>query len=162
MIASELSDLAGETDTTIGEQDLSFADAAGVEEELTRGGVARRALVAEAEGSSPPSGIQHASPLHRTWIRRSRYGSMLSNLVQVSGAAACSKRALNANLPTVIRTSAMIADYGHVGPHRPSVAPHRTSTVGDMTCRRRKRGSIFLSRSEPDDDDRSAPLARKH
>src|ERR1700732_2097002 len=35
---------------------------------------------------------------------------MLSNLAQVSGAASRSKRALNANVPTVIRTSAMIAD----------------------------------------------------
>ena len=49
VIASKLPDLAGETDAAIGEQDLSLADAAGVEEELTRGGIARRALVAEAE-----------------------------------------------------------------------------------------------------------------
>src|SRR6267142_2485045 len=49
VIASELPDPAGETGTAIGEQDLSLADAAGMEEELTRGGVARRALVAEAE-----------------------------------------------------------------------------------------------------------------
>src|SRR6202011_4316227 len=49
VIASKLPDLAGETDAAIGEQDFSLADAAGVEEELTRGGIARRALVAEAE-----------------------------------------------------------------------------------------------------------------
>jgi hypothetical protein len=49
VVASKLPDLAGETDAAIGEQDLSLADAAGVEEELTRGGIARRALVAEAE-----------------------------------------------------------------------------------------------------------------
>src|SRR5207247_6674050 len=49
VIASELPDLAGETDAAIGEQELGLADPAGVEEELTRGGVARRVLVAEAE-----------------------------------------------------------------------------------------------------------------
>ena len=38
MIAGELSDLAGKTDAAIGEQDFSLADAAGVEEELTRAG----------------------------------------------------------------------------------------------------------------------------
>jgi len=136
VIASKVPDLAGETDAAIGEQDLSLADAHGVEEELTRGGIARRALVARPR-SSPPSGIQHASPLHRTWIRRSRYGSMLSNLAQVSGAASRSKRALNANVPTVIRTSAMITDY------RPS-KPAPANQLGGMNCRRRKRASISL------------------
>jgi hypothetical protein len=48
-IASKLPDLAGETDAAVGEQDFSLADAAGVEEQLTRGGVARRVLVASAE-----------------------------------------------------------------------------------------------------------------
>ena len=38
VIASKLPDLAGETDAAIGEQDFSLADAAGVEEELTRAG----------------------------------------------------------------------------------------------------------------------------
>jgi hypothetical protein len=33
------------------------------------------------------------------------------DLAQVSGAASRSKRALNGNVPTVIRTSAMITDY---------------------------------------------------
>jgi hypothetical protein len=37
VIANELPDLAYETDTAIG-QDLSLADAAGMEEQLTRGG----------------------------------------------------------------------------------------------------------------------------
>jgi hypothetical protein len=68
VIASELPDLAGETDTAIGEQDLSLADAAGVEEELTRGGVARRALVAEAEVK--PTGVG-SSTLRRSTARGS-------------------------------------------------------------------------------------------
>ena len=49
MIASQLSDLAAEAHAAIGEQDLGLANAAGMEEELTRDGVACRVLVAEAE-----------------------------------------------------------------------------------------------------------------
>ena len=49
VIASQLSDLAAEAHAAIGKQDLGLANAAGVEEELTRDGVARRILVAKAE-----------------------------------------------------------------------------------------------------------------
>src|ERR1051325_4566617 len=49
MIAGELADLAGETDRAISEEDLSLADAAGVEEDLPRRREARRVLMAEPE-----------------------------------------------------------------------------------------------------------------
>ena len=49
VIASQLSDLAAEAHAAIGEQDLGLANAAGMEEELTRNGVTRGVLVAEAE-----------------------------------------------------------------------------------------------------------------
>ena len=49
MVAGELSDLAGEADAAIGEQDLGLADAAGVEEDLARRRIARGILIAEAE-----------------------------------------------------------------------------------------------------------------
>src|SRR5215469_7791685 len=49
VVAGELSDLAGETDAAIGEQDLGLADAAGMDQELAGCGVARRVLVAEPE-----------------------------------------------------------------------------------------------------------------
>ena len=49
MVAGELADLARETDRAVGNQDLGLADTAGVEKELTRGGIARRVLVAKAE-----------------------------------------------------------------------------------------------------------------
>src|SRR5262249_21486963 len=52
VIASQLSDLAAESHAAIGQQDLGLANAAGMEEELTRDGVARRVLVAEAEVKS--------------------------------------------------------------------------------------------------------------
>jgi hypothetical protein len=49
MVTGELSDLAGEADAAIGEEDLGLADAAGVEQELARRRIARGILVAEAE-----------------------------------------------------------------------------------------------------------------
>src|SRR5215469_10036650 len=49
VIASQLPDLAAEAHAAVGQQDLGLAHAAGVKEELTRSGVARRVLVAEAE-----------------------------------------------------------------------------------------------------------------
>ena len=49
MVAGELSDLAGEADAAIGEQDLGLADAAEVEEGLARRRIARGILIAEAE-----------------------------------------------------------------------------------------------------------------
>jgi hypothetical protein len=47
VVAVELPGLAGETDRAVGEQDLGFADAAGVEKELAGRRVARRVLVAK-------------------------------------------------------------------------------------------------------------------
>ena len=74
VIASELPDLAGETDAAIGEQDLSLADAARVEEQLTRGGVARRVLVAEAEvqvAERNPARLAAPPHMNQRGIRRS-------------------------------------------------------------------------------------------
>lgn len=51
VVAGELPDLAGETDTAVEEQDLGLADAAGMEEELTGRRGTRGVLVAEAEAS---------------------------------------------------------------------------------------------------------------
>src|ERR1700679_1288418 len=47
MISRELTDLAGETHIAVGEQDLGFADAAGIEDDLTRRRIAGVVLVAQ-------------------------------------------------------------------------------------------------------------------
>src|SRR5262249_3174101 len=74
VIASELPNLTGETDAAIGQQDFSLADAAGVDEQLTRGGVARRILVAEIEvkpterdpaGFAAPSHVDQPIPVRQ-------------------------------------------------------------------------------------------------
>src|SRR5437868_10309733 len=49
MVAGKLADLAGEADRAIREEDLSLADAAGIEEDLPWCRKARRVFVAEAE-----------------------------------------------------------------------------------------------------------------
>ena len=49
MVAGELPGLAGEQRPAVGKQDLGLADAAGVEEELASGGMARMVLVAQAQ-----------------------------------------------------------------------------------------------------------------
>jgi len=49
VVARELSGLAREAGLAVGEEDLGLADAAGVEEDLARPGVARRILEADAE-----------------------------------------------------------------------------------------------------------------
>jgi hypothetical protein len=65
MVAGELSDLAGEADAAIGEQDLGLADAAGVEEELARRRIARGILIAEAEVEiAEPDPARLAAPSH--------------------------------------------------------------------------------------------------
>jgi len=46
MVAGELADLAGEADTAISEQDLGLADAAGIENEVSRRREAGVVLVA--------------------------------------------------------------------------------------------------------------------
>src|SRR5580704_6527494 len=53
--------------------------------------------------SRSPSGIQHASPLQRTWMMRCRYGRRLRNFAQVLGAAAVSSFAAKTWEAAVIR-----------------------------------------------------------
>src|SRR5262245_20690531 len=60
VIAGQLADLAGEARAAVGEQDLRLADAAGIEEELAGGRVARVVLVTEPEVALPerhPGGL---------------------------------------------------------------------------------------------------------
>src|SRR5487761_2349122 len=49
MIAGELTNLAGEVHAAIGQQNLGFADAAGIKNDLTRRGKAGVVLIADAE-----------------------------------------------------------------------------------------------------------------
>src|SRR5580700_4143286 len=86
MITRQLPDLAGKTNRAIGDQYLGLADPAGIEDDLARCRIARRILGTDAKIEAAERDPE-ASPLHRTWISRSRYGSRASKRAQVTGAA---------------------------------------------------------------------------
>src|SRR5437764_13662561 len=108
MVAGELADLAGEADRAIREEDLSLADAAGIEEDLPRCRKARRVFVAEAEierAERDPAGLTAPPDMDQSLAM----GSRLSKRAQVSGAASRSNRAVKANGPALMRRSAIWA-----------------------------------------------------
>ena len=93
MIAGQLPHLAGEMHPAIGQQDFGFADAAGIEDDLTRRGIARVVFIADAEVEDRQSSVQTPSPLQRTWMAWLSNGIALRKAAQVLGASASSKRA---------------------------------------------------------------------
>src|SRR4051812_24784913 len=82
MVAGELAHLAGEAHATIGEQDLGFADASGVEDDLARRRIAGVVLISDSEveiaernpDSLPAPAHVHYLALERDVLEEGRAG----------------------------------------------------------------------------------------
>jgi hypothetical protein len=118
VIASQLSDLAAEAHAAIGEQDLGLANAAGMEKELTRDGVACRVLVAKAEikpAEWDPACLSAPPHVDQTLA--------LGQHALKSGASQRGRRAFKPS-PELERAAGdtdiyhAITDYGSLSPHR--------------------------------------------
>src|SRR5262249_10493565 len=120
MIAGELSDLAGETDAAIGEQDLRLAEATRVQQKLAGQRIARGVFITQTEVElTKRNPARLAAPPH---MNQALPGNMVANLAQVRGAAERSRRAVNTNGPAVMRTSAMTRTLSHFSQQQRSQA----------------------------------------
>ena len=98
MVAGELSHLARKMHAAIGQQDLGFADTAGIEDDLAGRRIAGGVLVGDAEveiTERHPDAL--AAPAHMDG--RLSNGIALRKAAQVFGASCSSKRAWNVKSP---------------------------------------------------------------
>src|SRR5216683_3349656 len=83
MVAGELSHPASENRSAVGKQDLSLADAAGIEQQLPGGGVARVIFVAEAQlevAERDPGGLAAPAGLDQAGFHRQHGGELGAGL----------------------------------------------------------------------------------